>query len=39
MRDTLVHVSRPILRLPTLCIHLQDASEREKFSPNKEMHT
>ena len=39
MRDMLIHVERPILRLSTLCIHLQDATDRDKFSPNKEMHT
>ena len=34
----LVHVKRPILRVPTLCIHLQSADERAAFAPNKESH-
>ena len=32
----LVNIKRPILRVPTLCIHLQSADERATFAPNKE---
>ena len=34
----LVNIKRPILRVPTLCIHLQSAEERKSFGPNKETH-
>lgn len=34
----LVNISRAILRVPSLCIHLQSAEERLKFAPNKETH-
>ena len=34
----LVHVSRPLLRVPNLCIHLQSGEERKQFAPNKENH-
>ena len=34
----LVHVSRPLLRVPNLCIHLQSGEERKQFAPNKEDH-
>eukprot|EP00322_Chrysochromulina_rotalis_P005622 CAMPEP_0115840546 /NCGR_PEP_ID=MMETSP0287-20121206/6827_1 /TAXON_ID=412157 /ORGANISM="Chrysochromulina rotalis, Strain UIO044" /LENGTH=478 /DNA_ID=CAMNT_0003294161 /DNA_START=15 /DNA_END=1451 /DNA_ORIENTATION=+ len=34
----LVHVHRPLMRVPSLCIHLQSADERTKFAPNKETH-
>ena len=34
----LVRVSRPLLRVPSLCIHLQTPAEREKLEVNKEMH-
>ena len=34
----LVHVGRPLLRIPNLCIHLTSAEERGKFGPNKETH-
>jgi aspartyl aminopeptidase len=34
----LVHIKRPLLRVPTLCIHLQSADERAAFAPNKEKH-
>ena len=29
---------RPLLRVPSLCIHLQSAEERKSFAPNKETH-
>jgi len=32
----LVHIKRPLLRVPSLCIHLQTATEREKLGINKE---
>ena len=35
---TLVHLRRPLLRIPNLCIHLTTAEERGKFAPNKETH-
>jgi len=34
----LVHIKRPLLRIPNLCIHLQTADERSKFEVNKESH-
>jgi len=34
----LVRVDRPILRVPTLAIHLQTADERKAFAVNKETH-
>jgi len=34
----LVHVRRPLLRIPNLCIHLTSAEDRGKFGPNKETH-
>jgi len=34
----LVRIARPVLRVPSLCIHLQSAEERGKFAPNKETH-
>ena len=37
-KKKLVHVRRPILRVPSLCIHLQQPEERAKFAPNKETH-
>ena len=32
----LLHIKKPLLRVPTLCIHLQSAEERKAFGPNKE---
>eukprot|EP00298_Acanthocystis_sp_HF-20_P024127 c3417_g1_i1.p1 GENE.c3417_g1_i1~~c3417_g1_i1.p1 ORF type:complete len:468 (-),score=209.45 c3417_g1_i1:27-1409(-) len=34
----LVNIDRPILRIPTLAIHLTGANERDSFAPNKEDH-
>jgi len=34
----LVHITRPLLRVPNLCIHLQSSEERKGFAPNKENH-
>jgi aspartyl aminopeptidase len=34
----LVNLKKPILRIPTLAIHLTSAAEREAFAPNKESH-
>ena len=34
----LVRFSRPLLRVPKLCIHLQSGEEREAFKVNKEEH-
>jgi len=34
----LVNLKRPVLRIPSLCIHLQSAEERKSFGPNKETH-
>jgi len=34
----LIHIQRPLLRIPNLCIHLTSADERGKFAPNKETH-
>ncbi|EOD24983.1 hypothetical protein EMIHUDRAFT_430284 [Emiliania huxleyi CCMP1516] len=34
----LLFVRRPLMRVPSLCIHLRTAEEREKFAPNKETH-
>jgi len=34
----LVHIKRPLMRIPSLCIHLQTPAEREKLDLNKETH-
>jgi aspartyl aminopeptidase len=38
IRQELVKIDRPILRIPNLAIHLQTAKEREAFEVNKEDH-
>ena len=38
LKSKLIKVSRPILRIPNLAIHLTNAKEREAFSFNKEQH-
>ena len=38
IRQKLVKISRPILRIPNLAIHLQTPKEREAFDINKEDH-
>jgi aspartyl aminopeptidase len=39
IQQRLVHLSDPIARISTLCIHLQSAEERQGFAVNKEQHT
>jgi len=34
----LLHIKRPLLRIPNLCIHLQSADEKASFAVNKETH-
>jgi aspartyl aminopeptidase len=34
----LVKIDRPVLRIPTLCIHLRTQEERDAFKVNKEDH-
>lgn len=38
LQKRLVAIRAPVLRIPSLCIHLQTAAEREAFAPNKETH-
>ena len=38
IEQRLVRIDRPVLRVPTLCIHLQSPEEREAFKVNKEDH-
>ncbi|KAJ1632184.1 peptidase M18, partial [Pavlovales sp. CCMP2436] len=38
LEKRLVAIREPVLRVPTLCIHLQSAAERDSFAPNKETH-
>ena len=37
-KSVLVHVPGPVLRIPSLCIHLQTAKEREALDLNAEKH-
>ena len=34
----LVHIDKPILKVPNICIHLAHADVHREFSPNKETH-
>jgi len=38
IEQRLVKLDQPLLRVPTLCIHLQSPKEREAFAVNKEEH-
>eukprot|EP00906_Rhabdomonas_costata_P003950 RCo005934 len=38
LTSKLVHIDRPVVRVPTLCIHLQSGDERAAFKVNKEEH-
>ncbi|CCW67291.1 unnamed protein product [Phytomonas sp. Hart1] len=36
--SVLIRINKPLMRIPTLAIHLCSVQERESFSPNKEKH-
>ena len=38
VRKALVNLKDPIMRIPSLCIHLRDAADRNKLEPNKDNH-
>lgn len=38
LRSFCLQIARPLLRVPTLCIHLQSGEERAAFKVNKEEH-
>eukprot|EP00796_Vickermania_ingenoplastis_P002317 gene2317-1453_t len=38
LEGKLVHIRKPILRIPNLAIHLCSQEERQSFGPNKESH-
>lgn len=38
LKSRLVHITKPILRIPSLAIHLRSQAERDAFAPNKETH-
>lgn len=38
LTSALVHIPKPLMRIPSLAIHLRSQAERDAFSPNKETH-
>lgn len=38
LTSKLVHIQKPLLRIPSLAIHLRSQAERDSFGPNKETH-
>jgi aspartyl aminopeptidase len=38
LSSALVHIPKPLMRIPTLAIHLRTQAERDAFGPNKETH-